>query len=115
MNRSTRWRCSHRPYADGRSLVRSEENAIHCPSGDHEGRKSPPGPEVSGFARRVCTSIVHRSAVPPARVLTNTICLASGEYELSWSSGDDVFEMPLRCAAGEVTRVRAEPAAARRR
>jgi len=33
----------------------------------------------SAFARRVCRSIVHRSAVPPLRVVTNTSCLPSGE------------------------------------
>jgi hypothetical protein len=28
--------------AYGKELSRSEENAIHFPSGDHAGRKSPP-------------------------------------------------------------------------
>ena len=31
-------------------VPRSEENAIHFPSGDQAGRKSPPGPEVSGIS-----------------------------------------------------------------
>src|ERR1017187_4450001 len=62
---STRWRCSQRPFAIGSELSRSEEKAIHIPSGDHAGRKSPPGPDVSDLALRVLTSRVQRSAVPP--------------------------------------------------
>jgi hypothetical protein len=63
----------------GIELPRSEENAIHWPSGDHDGRKSPPGPDVSAFPFLVARSIVHKSAVPPLRVVTKTICLPSGE------------------------------------
>jgi len=65
--------------ANGKPVVRSDEKAIHRPSGDHAGRKSPPGPEVSAFAWCVWTSSVQRSAVPPARVVTKTICRPSGE------------------------------------
>jgi len=35
-------------FGGGMSLSRSDEKAIHAPSGDQEGRKSPPFPEVSG-------------------------------------------------------------------
>src|SRR5579862_7473904 len=49
MYTSTRCSRSQRPIARGRSLSRSEEKAIHFPSGDHAGRKSPPCPEVSGL------------------------------------------------------------------
>jgi hypothetical protein len=70
---------SHRPPAGGKSLSRSEEKAIHAPSGDHEGRKSPPLPEVSGAAFRVATSRIQRFALPPARVETNTTRAPSGE------------------------------------
>ena len=41
---STSCRCSQRPCANGIVLPRSDENAIHLPSGDHDGRKSPPAP-----------------------------------------------------------------------
>ena len=37
----------------GIALPRSEENAIHWPSGDQDGLKSPPGPDVSAFPRFV--------------------------------------------------------------
>jgi hypothetical protein len=83
--RSTSCRCSQRPRPNGSELPRSDENAIQRPSGDHDGLKSPPGPDVSAFARRVCRSIVHKSAVPAARVETNTSCLPSGE-NAAWSS-----------------------------
>src|SRR5205807_1695133 len=53
MYTSAIWRCSHRPCANGRLLPRSDENAIHLPSGDHDGRKSPPDPDVSALAARV--------------------------------------------------------------
>jgi hypothetical protein len=35
------WRRSQRPWAKGDAAARSDENAIHLPSGDHEGLKSP--------------------------------------------------------------------------
>src|ERR1700730_18090482 len=79
------WRCSQRPCAKGSVLPRSDEKAIHCPSGDHDGRKLPAAPEASGFALRVSRSSVHRSAVPPPRVVTNTSCRPSGE-NAAWSS-----------------------------
>ena len=37
-------------FGVGQMLSRSEEKAIHLPSGDQEGRKSPPEPEVRGEA-----------------------------------------------------------------
>jgi hypothetical protein len=55
------------------------KNAIHLPSGGHEGRKSPPFSEVRASTRRVARSIVQSLAVPPPRVLTKTSCLPSGE------------------------------------
>src|SRR5215472_12078092 len=80
-------RCSHRPFANGNGLSRSEENAIHFPSGDHAGRKSPPLPEVRGWTAFVLKSRIHKFAVPAARVETKTICLPSGA-KAAWSSYD---------------------------
>src|ERR1019366_5147010 len=65
---STMCRRSQRPLAGRRSLSRSEEKAIHFPSGDQEGRKSPPSPEVSGVALRLATSRTKMLALPAARV-----------------------------------------------
>src|SRR5262245_636703 len=72
-------RCSQRPCAKVIALARVDENAIHFPSGDHDGRKSPPGPEVRDLACRVFRSIVQRCAKPPFRELTNTSCAPFGE------------------------------------
>ena len=50
-----------------------------------------------------------------ARVEVTVRGLGPGEYLLSWSSGEDVYEMPFRCSAGEVNHLRADPATARSR
>src|ERR1700722_14647412 len=60
---SARCRRSHLPLPGGKSLSRSDEKAIHAPSGDHEGRKSPPFPEVSGVALWLAASRIHRFAL----------------------------------------------------
>src|ERR1700675_3798770 len=41
---STSCRCSHLPFAIGRELSRSAENATPFPSSHHDGRKTPPPP-----------------------------------------------------------------------
>src|SRR4051794_4909152 len=79
MNICASCRRSHRPCANGAGRPRPDVNAIHLPSADHDGRKSPPGPDVNGFTLRVVRSIVQRVAVPAVRVLTKTSCLPSGE------------------------------------
>ena len=71
--------CATFPFAPDGALVLVAENAIHLPSGDHDGRKSPPGPDVNALAARVFRSSVHRSAVPPFRVVTKTRFRPSGE------------------------------------
>jgi hypothetical protein len=82
---STKWRSSQRPFARGRLLPQSEGNAIRYRLGDQAGRKSPPSLDVSRRAFRVTTSKTQRFALPPARVLTKTICLPPGD-RVPWSS-----------------------------
>ena len=58
---------SHRPRAIFIVVPRSDEKAIHRPSGDHDGRKSPPIPVavvvvVTAFACRERRSIVQMRA-----------------------------------------------------
>src|SRR4051812_27370318 len=57
---------------------RSEENAIHSPSGDHAGRKSPPGWLVRLRSFRDAISRIHTSACPP-RSDTKARYFPSGE------------------------------------
>src|SRR5262249_42214225 len=73
------------PFSLVNGYPRSEEKAIHFPSGDQDGRKSPLGPDVRGLAFLALMSRIHKSAVPAARVLTKTICLPSGD-QAGWSS-----------------------------
>ena len=57
---------------------RSVENAIHCPSADQDGLKSPVALLVDFRKLRVAKSRIQRSACP-LRVDTNAIDFASGK------------------------------------
>src|SRR4029077_2162336 len=67
--------------------ARSDENAIHFPSGDHAGRKSPAGCDVTLRDLCVARSRTQMSACP-LRLDTNANVFPSGE-RAPWSANAD--------------------------
>jgi len=77
--------CSHDPGNAPGLVSRSEEKAIHLPSGDHAGRKFPDRLAVRLRTVLLARSISQMFAVPPPRVETKARVLPSGEI-VPWSS-----------------------------
>src|SRR5216684_2842699 len=73
------WTSSQRPGTASSGPSRPDEKAIHRPSGDQLGRKSPPDDLVSCRDAWVATSSSHTCATPPPREETNATVLPSGE------------------------------------
>src|SRR5580693_534428 len=70
--------CSNRPPSRLTGVLRSDENAIHFPSGDQDGRKLAVA-RVRFRAFLVCKSSTQISADPLPREETKASCFPSGE------------------------------------
>src|SRR4030095_9199053 len=109
MSANCNWLKREPPFSMANGYPRSEEKAIHFPSGDQGGGQSPRGPLVRGLALLVLISRIHKSAVPAARGLTKTIRLPSGD-QAAWSSNAGLSVNRSRSVPAGATRYRsAEP------